>query len=93
MKGKILLVTGLAVGYVLGSRAGKERYEQIKKTAGEFWNSPRVQRQVGQAEDFVKDRAPEVAEFVSDGVKKVAGQVTGKKSTTASTTRKPSASA
>ena len=93
MKGKILLVTGLAVGYVLGSRAGKERYEQIKKTANDFWNSPRVQRQVGQAEDFVKDKAPEVAEFVTDGVKKVAGQVSGKKTTTASRTRKPSASA
>jgi membrane protein DedA with SNARE-associated domain len=31
MKGKIGLVVGLGVGYVLGTRAGQERYEQIKK--------------------------------------------------------------
>ncbi len=30
MKGKIGLVVGLGVGYVLGTRAGRERYEQIK---------------------------------------------------------------
>ena len=90
MKGKILLVTGLAVGYVLGTRAGREKYEQIKATANKFWNDPRVQRQVNQAEDFVKDKAPEVAEFLTDGAKKVASQVSGKKPTT--TTRKPAAS-
>ena len=30
MKGKVGLVVGLSVGYVLGTRAGRERYEQIK---------------------------------------------------------------
>jgi hypothetical protein len=29
MRGKILIVAGLAVGYVLGARAGRERYEDI----------------------------------------------------------------
>jgi hypothetical protein len=77
VKGKILLVVGLGVGYVLGSRAGRERYEEIKAKAQKFWNDPRVQKQVGQAEDFVKDKAPDVAEFLSDGAKKVASQVTG----------------
>lgn len=82
MKGKILLVVGLGVGYVLGSRAGREKYEEIKKNANKLWNDPRVQRQVGQAEDFVKDKAPDVAEFISDNAKKVVGQVAGKKSST-----------
>lgn len=90
MKGKILLVTGLAVGYVLGTRAGREKYEQIKTTANKLWRDPRVQRQVNQAEDFVKDKAPDVAEFLSDGAKKVVSQVSGKKSTGATT--KPTAS-
>src|SRR3546814_17314066 len=31
MKGKVGLVIGLAAGYVLGARAGRERYEQIKE--------------------------------------------------------------
>jgi len=38
-----------------------------------FWNDPRVQKQVNNAEEFVKDKAPEVAEFLSDGAKKVLG--------------------
>ena len=89
MKGKILLLTGLAVGYVLGTRAGRERYEEITKAANKLWNDPRVQKPVKQAEDFVKDKAPEVAEFVTDGVKTVASKVTGK---TTPAPKKPAAS-
>ena len=81
MKGKILLLTGLAVGYVLGTRAGRERYEEIKTAANKLWSDPRVQKPVKQAEDFVKDKAPEVAEFVSDGVKTVVNKVSGKAET------------
>ena len=58
MKGKILLLTGLAVGYVLGTKAGRERYEEIKTAANKLWSDPRVQKPVKQAEDFVKDKAP-----------------------------------
>lgn len=78
MRGKILFAAGLAVGYVLGTRAGRERYEQLKSAAVGFWNDPRVQHRVDQVEDFVKEKAPEVAEFVSDGAKKVVDQVTGR---------------
>jgi hypothetical protein len=77
MKGKILLVVGLGIGYVLGTRAGRERYEEIKTAASKFWRDPRVQKQVNQAEAFVKDKAPDVAEFISDGAKKVVAQVSG----------------
>lgn len=79
MKGKILLVVGLGVGYVLGARAGRQRYEQLKSAVQKFWNDPRVQRRVDEAEDFVKDKAPEVAEFLADSAKKVVGAVSGAK--------------
>ncbi|MDO9591437.1 MAG: YtxH domain-containing protein [Microcella sp.] len=85
MRGKILFATGMAVGYVLGTRAGRERYEELKRAAQSFWNDPRVKHRVDQVEDFVKEKAPEVAEFVSDGAKKVVDQVTGK------STKKPAA--
>lgn len=78
MKGKILFLAGLGVGYVLGTRAGRERYEQIKTAAGNLWNTPAVQRQVDTVQEFVKDKAPEVAEFVADGAKKVVAQVSGR---------------
>ena len=79
MKGKILFVAGLGIGYVLGTRAGRERYESLKKSAQKIWNDPRVQKQVDTAEAFVKDKAPDVAEFALDGAKKVVAQVSGKK--------------
>lgn len=33
MKKKLYFLVGMAVGYVLGSRAGRERYEQLKTSA------------------------------------------------------------
>jgi hypothetical protein len=84
MKGKILFVAGLGIGYVLGTRAGREKYEQIKATALKVWNDPRVQKQVDGVQDFVKEKGPEVAEFVSDSAKKVVAQVSGKKPSTSS---------
>ena len=46
MRGKTGLVIGLAGGYVLGTRAGRERYEQIKAQADKVWNLEPVQEQV-----------------------------------------------
>jgi hypothetical protein len=83
MRGKILLVVGLAAGYVLGARAGRERYEDIKRAAGKLWNDPRVQHQVRNAGDFAKDKAPDVVEFLADGAKKVAAQVSGARGSSA----------
>lgn len=97
MKGKILFLAGLGVGYVLGTRAGRERYEQLKAAASNFWNAPVVQKQVDTVQDFVKDKAPEVVEFVADGAKKVAAQVSGRSSTapkrasSTTTAKKPAA--
>jgi len=94
VKGKILFVAGVGLGYVLGTRAGREKYEELRTAALKVWNDPRVQKQVDAVEDFVKDKAPDVADFVSDNAKKVVAQVSGKKpapkSTTRSSTSKPS---
>ncbi|MDO7883566.1 YtxH domain-containing protein [Antiquaquibacter soli] len=91
MRGKILFVVGLGVGYVLGTRAGREKYDQLKATVTKFWNDPRVQERVDDVQDFVKDKAPDVAEFLADGAKKVVSQVSGANKSTASkpAARKP----
>lgn len=75
MRGKVLFVLGLGVGYVFGTRAGRARYNQIKSAALKVWNDPRVQEQVSAATEFVKDKAPEVVDFVSANAQKVAGKV------------------
>jgi len=75
MRGKILFVLGLGVGYVFGTRAGRARYNQMKTAALKVWNDPRVQEQVSAATEFVKENAPEVASAVSENVKKISERV------------------
>ncbi|NLA66164.1 MAG: YtxH domain-containing protein [Leucobacter sp.] len=64
MKGKIAFVIGAAVGYVLGSRAGRERYEQIKRGAATVWQTEPVQRGVTLVRDALDERADSVRAFV-----------------------------
>jgi len=40
---KPTFITGLAVGYVLGTRAGRERYDQISEAAHTIARAPAVQ--------------------------------------------------
>ena len=47
MRYRMTFAVGLAIGYVLGSRAGRERYEQIKRTAQRVADSPRFQEAAG----------------------------------------------
>jgi hypothetical protein len=79
MRGKILLLAGVAVGYVLGTRAGREKYNELVSTANKLWNDPRVQERVEQVQGFVKEKGPEVTGFMQDNAKKVTDTVTGKK--------------
>lgn len=74
---KVLLITGLAVGYVLGARAGRQRYDQIADAVSRFWHSPRVQKQVDRSVDFVNTKAERVADIAATGAKNVVGRVTG----------------
>jgi len=64
MKGKIAFVIGAALGYVLGARAGRARYEQIKRGASKVWNAEPVQRGVSLVRDAVDERAGDVVSFV-----------------------------
>ncbi|MET8975990.1 YtxH domain-containing protein [Streptomyces sp. NPDC004539] len=42
MRYRLTFAAGLAVGYVLGTRAGRERYEQLKKSARRVAQNPAV---------------------------------------------------
>ncbi len=74
MKGKIAFLLGAAVGYVLGTRAGRERYEQIKRGAQRIWNTEPVQRGVHVVRDAVDERADEVKQVA----RKLGSQLLGK---------------
>jgi hypothetical protein len=81
MRGKVGLVIGLAAGYVLGARAGRERYEQIKEQALKVWNLEPVQKQVDRAKDFATSTAMAVPGAVWNGAVKVTRAVQGKDAT------------
>ncbi len=80
MRGKAGLVVGLAIGYVLGTRAGRERYEQIKAQWLKVWNLDPVQEQVGKVKDFAKTQAMALPSTLWDSAVKVA-QAAGSKGT------------
>jgi hypothetical protein len=64
MRSKATFLAGFATGYVLGSRAGRARYEQIRQAAKAFAANPTVQstasslqHQAGEALHAAKDKA------------------------------------
>ena len=65
---KIPLLAAAAVGYVLGTRAGRERYEQIKSGARKVARDPRVQEVTHKAQDAVTHQATHAAELAKDKV-------------------------
>ena len=52
----IQLVIGAAAGYVLGTRAGRRRFEQIKKGYETAVNSPVTQSAVNATRKAIADR-------------------------------------
>ena len=67
---KLTFIAGVAAGYVLGSRAGRQRYEQIRRTSGKVWNSGPVQKQVASAKEVARTKAaPVVADMVADAAR------------------------
>ena len=74
MKKLLLLVAG-GIGYVLGTRAGRERYDQIAGLATKVKNDPRVQDAAHQAAETAKAQAPVVKDKVASAAGTVADKV------------------
>lgn len=68
MARRISLLLALAVGYVLGARAGREHYDKIMDKAQQLWQDPRVQKKADQAQHLVQEKAGQATEVVKDKV-------------------------
>lgn len=72
---KVIFLLGVAVGYVLGTRAGRERYEQIVKYSQQAANHPAVQnarqQATAKATDLGKTAAAKAPEVARNAVPKV----------------------
>ncbi|MDT9592383.1 hypothetical protein RDV89_04855 [Nocardioides zeae] len=72
---KLTLLVGIGIGYVLGTRAGTQRYEQLKAQAQRAWQNPTVQEKAAQAQDAVREAAPKVGEKAGEVAQAVAAKV------------------
>ncbi|NGO47679.1 YtxH domain-containing protein [Streptomyces ureilyticus] len=68
MRYRLTFVAGLALGYVLGTRAGRERYEQLKKSAREFAQNPAVRNTAESAAQQSRQFAGKAYHVVSERV-------------------------
>ena len=80
---RIAFLSGVAAGFVVGARAGRERYEQIKKLARTAADNPAVQQAAGalqaQAAELANNARQKVTDQVRDrvpGMAKSAKRVT-----------------
>lgn len=93
MRYKLTFVVGVAVGYVLGARAGKERYEQIKRSARRLAENPSVQETAGvlqaQASGLTDRARRTVEDKLGDRVPGLRGRGRGEHMTAANSHEPP----
>jgi hypothetical protein len=70
MRGKVLFLSGMAVGFVLGSRAGRRTYDELVAFVSKVKASPGVQ----EASGVVQAQAAKLYERGKDTVSERLGQ-------------------
>ena len=86
MRTRFTFLAGLAIGYVAGARAGRERYEQMVKLGRKVVENPTVQQATrtagAKATELSKaaghkasERMPKITETAKSGASKVRGQL------------------
>jgi hypothetical protein len=81
MRFKSGFLVGLSTGYVLGAKAGQERYQQIVDAASKLKENPGVQRLTGEVNKTVtigKDRVAETAAAKAGQAKEAVSNVASK---------------
>ena len=68
MRTKATFLTGFAAGYVLGSRAGRARYEQIRSAARSFSRNPAVQSTASSLQHQAEDALSTAKEKAVDSI-------------------------
>lgn len=65
MRGRLLFLAGLGLGYVLGTRRGREDFAELKNRVQSLWQSTPVQETVARVTSIAKDKAPSLSAKVA----------------------------
>ena len=74
-KSLLIVLIGLGVGYVLGARAGRERYDLIVEKVNGVWEDPRVARARREATRYAREQAPVIRDKAQAVAKAAPGVV------------------
>ena len=72
---RVTFVGGLAIGYVLGAQAGRERYDQLKQLARRAAESPAMQQTAGALQAQAAATAKSAKDMAASGMRKGASKV------------------
>ena len=68
---KLTILVAVGIGYVLGAKAGRTRYEQIRTAARRVAGNPQVRSAARHAQETVQHQAPAVKEKVVAATEKI----------------------
>jgi hypothetical protein len=88
---KIGTLAVAAAAYVLGARAGRERYEQVRSGAQRVWSDPRVRTAADSAKGTVAGKAPQFKDRAADALKQTASKAKASTSRSQSAADDPTA--
>jgi hypothetical protein len=57
-----VLAVGVAIGYIVGARAGRARYDEMAATVSKLWRDPRVRKVRTDVESYARQQAPVIRE-------------------------------
>lgn len=77
MRFRLGLLVGMALGYVLGARAGRARYEEIAKAVRQFTRSESAQQITDQVKTAATMAGQTLEEKATESVAKVTEMVRG----------------
>ena len=71
MGGRLGVFIGFGAGYVLGAKAGRERYEQLRRLYDNVSASPTFRQATGLAREAVGTGLGQAKDLANEGVSKV----------------------
>jgi hypothetical protein len=75
MRFRMGFLLGFGTGYVLGTKAGRQRYEQLRGMWGQVAESPTVQKAAERTKEMAGEQARKSLSLVQSGVEKAGSAV------------------